>query len=176
MLWCGLSLIPLLACGRPHPGQEQPGLEDSADSPGRSRASEELTGKLFVTGNEPWTSVTLVPPEGKGITLVGGLEGELARLAGASVGVRGVRHDGPPVSALHVETYEVLEIDGEVPTVGVVTVKDGTIRLVGHDTIEVADPPERLRKSEGAKVWIVGQRAGDRLAVQSYGILREARQ
>jgi hypothetical protein len=76
---------------------------------------------------------------------------------------------------LDVEAYEVLEVDGEVPRVGILTVRASTISLAGLDTIALADPPEELRKNEGAKVWIVGYPRGERLAVLSYGILRKAR-
>jgi hypothetical protein len=89
--------------------------------------------------------------------------------------VRGVPGGGPRSRTLQVEGYELLEVDGEVPNVGtLLTAEDGALRLAGRDTMELADVPEDLRRRDGAKVWIVGHPSGGRLAVQSYGIIREA--
>lgn len=134
-----------------------------------------MSGRVFVTGSKPDVSITLVPPQGPGVTVVGRLQPELGRLSGATVRVRGVPGGKPPSKILDVESYDVLEVDGEVPSVGtILTAQDGALRLAGRDTVELADPPEGLRQKEGAKVWIVGHPAGEKLAVQSYGIIREA--
>lgn len=167
-----LSQSLLISCGTPRsPSPEHPGQRDSETSPVETRALEHLSGRVFVTGSEPWTSVTLVPPQGRGVTLVGDLQGELRRLSGAAVRVVGARRGRP--GDLDVESYVVLEVDGDVPKVGILRERDGTLWLDGHDTVEVVTPPVDLRAKEGAKVWIVGRPAGKGLAVQSYGILRE---
>ena len=171
VLLVGLGL--LLGCGPRQPaGQDQPGPQDSAVLGDRSGVLEQLSGKVFVTGAEPWTSITLVPTKGRGVTLVGNLQGELRRLSGAAVRVVGARRGRP--GELDVESYDVLDVDGEVPKVGTLTVIDGTLMLAGRDTVQLAKPPGELREMEGAKVWIVGRPSGGGVAVQSYGIIREA--
>jgi hypothetical protein len=45
--------------------------------------------------------------------------------------------------------------------------------LAGRDTVELSNPPAELRGKVGAKVWIVGSLVGNKLGVQSYGIIRE---
>ena len=171
--WPLLILTSLANCGPRQPaGGEQPGPQDSAVLGDRSGELEQLSGKVFVTGAEPWTSITLVPTRGRGVTLVGNLQGELRRLSGAAVRVIGARRG--KLGDLDVESYEVLEVDGEVPQVGTLRTRDGTLMLAGRDTVQLANPPEELREKEGAKVWIVGPREGERLTVQSYGIIREA--
>lgn len=173
--WPLLALTSLANCGPRQPaGQEQPGPQDSAVLGDWSGKLEQLSGKVFVTGAEPWTSITLVPTKGRGVTLVGDLEGELARLSGAEVRVHGLQRGEAPAGGFDVESYEVLEVDGEVPKVGTLRARDGTLMLAGRDTVQLANPPEELREKEGAKVWIVGAREGERLTVQSYGIIREA--
>jgi len=139
-------------------------------------SSGELSGKVLVTGSQPHTTVTLVPDQGQGVTLVGDLQGELARLSGAEVRVRGAQRGNPPAGSFEVESYVVTGIDGEVPTVGILTATGDALTLVGTDTVELADVPDELRDRTGAKVWIVGPVAAGKLAVQSYGILREGSQ
>ena len=134
-----------------------------------------MSGRVFVTGSEPGVSVTLLPSQGSSVRLLGNLRSELARLSGATVRVRGVAAGKRPSKTFNVESYDVLEVDGEVPSVGtVLRAQDGALRLAGRDTVELADPPEGLRQKGGAKVWIVGRPVGEKLAVQSYGIIREA--
>jgi hypothetical protein len=138
-----------------------------------SGAPVELEGKLFVTGAEPHTGVTLVRPDSKGVTLVGPLDSELRRLSGATVRVRGV--EGAPAfpRGLYVDGYDVLLIDGKKPSVGTLSVFLGGLSLVGQDTLELTHVPEGLRGQEGAKVWIVGSRSGTKLEVESFGIIRD---
>lgn len=120
----------------------------------------------------------VLPPiaqtKGRNVTLVGDLQGELARLSGAEVRVHGLQREKSSVGGFDVKRYDILEVDGEVPRVGTLRARDGILWLDGHDTVEVLAPPVDLRARDGAKVWIVGYPAGERLAVQSYGILREA--
>ena len=108
----------------------------------------------------------------EGVTLVGDLQGELARLSGAKVRVHGFQRAKSP-GGFDVESYDVLEIDGEVPKVGILNLSAGTLLLAGRDTVELPDPPEELRNKAGAKVWIVGHPTGGKVVVQSYGIIRE---
>lgn len=148
---------------------------------GSSRSAEplpeaqeaEMSGKVFVTGSEPATTVTLVREGGASVSLVGELAPELRRLSGTTLRVRGAPRDDPPAGGLEVRSYEVLEVDGEVPSVGVLEEKEGSLWLVGRETRELTSVPDGLRQQAGAKVWIVGRDAEGRLAVQSYGVIRE---
>jgi hypothetical protein len=165
-----LVLSSVAGCGPPHPpGQEQPDRQDSAGIP-----TQQLSGKVFVTGSEPHTAVTLVPLKGRGVTLVGSLQGELARLSGAEVRVYGIQSGNPPAGGFDVKSYDVTQVDGEVPRVGILTAVGGTLTLINADTVELTNVPEELRRRAGAKVWIVGDAEAGKLAVQSYGVLRES--
>jgi hypothetical protein len=132
----------------------------------------ELRGKVVVTGSEPSTSVMLVGNEGN-VELVGDLEPEMRRLAGAGLLVRGSLQGSRPGQTLEVRDYEIMDIDGEVPSTGVLRNQNGRLWLTGKDTLELSGAPEALRAKDGAKVWIVGPRSGSRLTVQSYGIIKE---
>lgn len=134
-------------------------------------SQEELRGKVVVTGSEPSTSVSLVGDE-RNVELVGALEAEMRRLAGASLLVRGSLHGTRP-NQLEVRDYEIMEIDGEVPSTGILRNRSGRLWLIGKDTLELIGAPEVLRDKDGVKAWIIGQRSGRSLAVQSYGIIRE---
>jgi hypothetical protein len=161
----------------PHTGQSRAGGADTGgvrDTTTRASVDtmEQLQGKLFVTGSEPMTTVTLQRDDGGAIALTGELEPELRRLAGATVAVHGTHVEHPPMGGFDVHRYEVLLIDGQRPYVGILIHRGATTWLAGADTVELADTPEALSAQPGAKVWIVGERMGDALAVQSYGILR----
>jgi hypothetical protein len=132
----------------------------------------EYRGKLVITGTEPGTSVKLVGDSGH-VELAGALEPELRRLAGASVVVRGSVQGARPAQTLEASDYEVTEINGATPATGLLKAENGKLWLAGRDTFELAGAPELLRGKEGAKIWVVGRRAGDSLEVQSYGIIRE---
>jgi hypothetical protein len=135
-------------------------------------AEAEYRGKLVITGTEPGTSLRLVGDSGH-VELAGALEPELRRLAGASVVVRGSLQGARPAQTLEASEYEVTEIDGATPATGLLETASGQLQLVGRDTVELVGAPQVLRGKEGAKIWVVGRRAGDSLEVQSYGIIRE---
>lgn len=147
---------------------------DTAPPPAATDRGSVLTGKVYVTGSEPLTRATLVRDEPGEIILLGGLEPELRRLSGATVLVRGRESRQGPNRTLDVENYEVLSVDGEAPAVGTLEYRDNRVLLIGRDTVELTSIPAGLRTKHGAKVWIVGQRAGNMLEVRSFGVLREA--
>jgi hypothetical protein len=115
--------------------------------------------------------VRLVGDE-RNVELVGDLEPEMRRLAGASLLVRGSLQGGRS-NQLEVKEYEIMDIDGEVPSTGILRNRNGGVWLTGKDTLELIGAPEALRGKDGVKAWIIGQRSGSSLAVQSYGIIRE---
>jgi hypothetical protein len=110
--------------------------------------------------------------------LMGPLVGELRRLSGATLRVTGTpRNNSEPVPprAVLVSDYEVLEVDGERPLVGTLLSRDGHLWLAGRDTVElVADLPD-LAAWPGARVFVLGEREGDRFRVKSYGVIRDPR-
>jgi hypothetical protein len=87
--------------------------------------------------------------------------------------VRGSLQGDRPSQMLMASDYEVTQIDGATPATGLLKSENGKLWLAGRDTLELAGAPEALRVKEGAKIWVVGRRAGDSLEVQSYGIIRE---
>ena len=165
--WLPLTVVlsMLVGCG---PRQQQGAAPEH-----RSRSSEQLEGRVYVTGHEVSSGVTLVVEDGGSMTLVGDLEPELRRLSGATVRVNGTQADRGPGRSFEVQDYEVLSIDGEQPSVGILTQTQGATSLAGRDTVELASVPKGLRGKEGAKVWVVGPRNGRKLEVLSFGIIRE---
>jgi hypothetical protein len=151
-------------------GCSRPGTPRDAAPVTASQA--EFRGKVVVTGSEPVTSVMLIGNEGN-VELVGGLEPEMRRLAGAGLLVRGSLQGSRPAQTLEVRDYEIMDIDGEVPSTGVLRNQNGRLWLTGKDTLELSGAPEALGDKDGAKVWIVGRRSGNSLTVQSYGIIKE---
>jgi len=135
---------------------------------------EQLRGTIFVTGSEPTTGLTLQREDGTGVTLVGDLTDELRRLSGATVAVYGARTSAPHAGAFAVRSYDLLSIDGQRPAVGILLVRDDAIWLAAADTVQLTAVPDALRTQAGAKLWVVGQRTGRGMAVQSYGVLRPA--
>jgi hypothetical protein len=156
-------LLAGLACSRAG------NTEDAAASPAREAA---YRGKVVVTGSEPGTSVQLIGSD-RNLELVGSLEPELRRLAGAGLVARGALEGKRPLQRLEVRDYEITDIDGEVPSTGILRLRDGEAWLAGEDTVKLVGVPERLQSSDGAKVWIVGPRSGMELQVQSFGIINQ---
>jgi hypothetical protein len=159
----GWVLTATVACSR---------AGNSGDAAQAPAGLSELRGKVVITGTEPATSVRLVMNEGN-VELVGSLEPELRRLAAAGLIVRGSLQGRHPVRRLEVKSYEVTDIDGAAPSVGVLQLRDDKLWLAGSDTLQLVEAPETLQTKEGAKVWIVGRRSSGTLEVQSYGIIRE---
>lgn len=147
---------------------------------------QEVTGRIVVAGAEPRAWVILVPADtgaraegglgdGGGSRLVGPLERELRRLSGATVRVRGESVGEATRGRLEVRSYEVLSIDGQVPMVGILTLRGGEPWVFGADTVRLEGGPPELSALGGAKVWVVGPRRAGALEVQSYGVLAPAR-
>jgi hypothetical protein len=159
----GLWMLALsLGCSQPGP---------RGPAPANSSAAE-YRGKVVITGSEQSTSVRLVGDSGN-VELVGALQPELRRLSGAGVVARGSLQGSRPVQTLDVSDYEIADIDGEIPSTGVLQAENGRMLLAGKDTLELVEPPATLVEKNGAKAWVVGSRSGSRLTVQSFGIIRE---
>ena len=69
--------------------------------------------------------------------------------------------------------YEVMSINGQRPSVGILQELDGGFTITGADPVRLTGVPETLRRRVGAKVWVVGRPTDSGLQVQSYGVIRE---
>jgi len=79
--------------------------------------------------------------------------------------------------SLDVREYEVIEIDGRRPHVGVVLAHDGELWLAAGDTLRLVPALDALRERAGAKIWVVGtiDAAAKELRVESFGVIAPAR-
>ena len=116
--------------------------------------------------------VNLRTDDGTSVGLVGELEAELARLSGAVVSVRGTDAPAPADRGLEVTDYEVVSINGELPSVGVLERRGEEYWLGGDPGVHLMGIPDALTQAVGAKVWVTGPSSADGVTVQSYGIIR----
>jgi hypothetical protein len=117
---------------------------------------------------------TLQVEGGRPTTLTGPLELELRRLNSATVWVAGAPGAAAPNATFAVSRYEIVSIDGAKPIVGTLASRDGAIWIVaGSDTVKLAPTTPEMRAKVGAKVWIVGRRAGAEMTPQSFGVIRD---
>lgn len=138
-------------------------------------APDTLEGRILVTGGAPEPLTTLAT-EDWSVVLRGDLVPELRRLDGAIVRASGSLEGEGPGDALHVLDYEILEIDGQTPRVGVLVMGEQGVALetdVG-ERLPLVGAPAALGDRVGARVWIVGTIREGSLLLQSYGILRPA--
>ncbi len=146
----------------------------SAGAAGAVEATAETTGVVRSSRTAGTDLVTLETGTGRPLVLEGSLREELRRLTAARVRVSGTIEAG--TGAFDVASYEVLDIGGERPHVGVLGAgAGGTLLLAGADTLRLEGAPADLARWTGAKVWIVGPVADGALAVRSYGIIAAAR-
>ncbi len=132
-----------------------------------------LRGVVFLTGTEQTVIVALRGDDASSVTLAGVLRDELRRLSGATVQLSGTRQGEGPMARFDVERYEVLEIEGEKPAVGILHARGDQFRLgEGEASVRLSAVPDGFRRFLGAKVWIIGPRAADGIRVQSYGVIR----
>jgi hypothetical protein len=107
-------------------------------------------------------------------TLTGPLEPELRRLNSATVWVAGAPGAAAPNATFAVSRYEIVSIDGAKPLVGVLTTRgDATWLVAERDTVKLSATTPEIRAKIGAKVWVVGRRAGADMTAQSFGVIRE---
>ena len=162
----------------PHPDDVSPPVVQTDTAPSRAthpvlpagatvQAADSVRGTVVVTSMGPSSRATLSADDGPPVILEGALESELRQLSAARVVVFGTP-SGAQRRSMTVQRYEVVAIDGERPTIGTV-LPDGRL-AAGGDTLTVMGQPEPL--PSGAKVWIIGQRDGTRLRLQSWGIIR----
>lgn len=138
-------------------------------------APDTLEGRVMVTGGAPEPLTTLVT-EDRSVVLRGDLLSELSRLDGATVRVAGSLEGEGPGDALHVRDYELLEIDGQTPRVGVLIMGERGVALEtdSGERLPLVGAPAALGDRLGARVWVVGPLQDGSLLLQSYGVLRPA--
>jgi hypothetical protein len=170
-----------VACSRPRAAKpavssetERAAGDTASGSPVAMPSETVLTGKVGAVGLAV-SPVTSLQIEGaRATTLIGPLEPELRRLGGATVWVTGSPVSGPPNATFSVTRYGIVSIDGAKPLVGVVMPRDGTTWLATEsDTVKLAKAPAELAAKSGAKVWVIGRRAGNELTTQTYGVIRD---
>ncbi|UCC72611.1 MAG: hypothetical protein JSV86_19985 [Gemmatimonadota bacterium] len=126
---------------------------------------------MRVTGSTPFEQVLIDPgrqPDDV-VEVQGEYTAELRNLLGAIVRASGVLSTA---NRLEVTSYEVLEIVGQVPVVGLLEIVDGRaiLRSGSGEPVQLHAVPAVLRAHNGAKVWVVLDSTG---AVKAYGIIRE---
>lgn len=152
----------------------KPSAPTPTPTPTATPSETVLTGRVM-TGGLAAEPVTQLRVEGaKPTTLTGPLEPELRRLSAATVLVAGAPGAATPNATFAVSRYEVISINGSKPLVGSIVSRGADALLAsGADTLRLVSPPAELRTKVGAKVWIIGRRSSNDLAVQTFGVIRE---
>lgn len=133
-----------------------------------------VTGTVTRVGVPPADMLAIRPESGDPVRVEGSLVPEIQSLTGAVVAIYGTVTDGSPWKTVAAEAYDVVSVDGRRPYVGTLRVTDRGIWLDGERTWELEGAGEALRSRNGAKVYIVGVMPGNKLIVQSYGIIRNS--
>jgi hypothetical protein len=112
--------------------------------------------------------------DGKSLALTGSLTSELAQLVGARVSVRGVVAATPPpiTTGLRVHSYDIVEVAGGHPIVGILKEAGGVLFV---DSLRLAEVPPELRGKSGTKIWVVGRQGSGGFVITSYGVLSRPR-
>lgn len=154
--------VALAACGGSAP--------DSGPGDDRDRTA---VGTIRQTGAIPIPDTRLETAEGA-IVLVGPLAAELARVAGAEVLVRGTVSAGADPPTIRVSDYEIRDVDGLRPFVGLLEERNGTLvlRTERGEERTLTGSSERMRRAAGSRVWVTTR--GDEGGVVRWGILLPA--
>ena len=155
------------------PSVGQPAAETNAavtQEPGAGAADssdlETLTGQILITGTAQMEFVTLQIDGGGAGNLSGELSSELGRLSGAMVSVEGSRTAATPLEGFEATAYEVMSIDGQQPSVGILQERDGAFTIAGAETVGLTGVPGRAPGPGGGQG--VGGRAPNRLRDYRY--------
>lgn len=154
----------------PEPPADPPEADPEADV-------QTAEGVVGVTGTDAWSIAVLRTDDGRSLGLAGPLEDELRRLSGIRIRVEG-RAAGTAVGpGLEVEAYELLDVEGRTPHLGILDRGEDGAWVLQRDEEEplsvVGLPDDRVR--EGMKIWVVGRTGDDgRFRVESYGVVAPA--
>jgi hypothetical protein len=87
--------------------------------------------------------------------------------------VEGTPGTGFPGESVNVQRYEVVEVNGQKPFVGVLGRTSNGYALEQEGSSLALDAvTNALSSNVGAKIWITGNRSGNRVSIQSFGIIR----
>ena len=136
-----------------------------AVSGGTATVPSKLRGKLMASGTDG-SPFTVLQTTAGSFVLTGALEPELRVLSGATAEVSGVQSSYDARKEINVESYDVVDINGERPYVGYIA--DGNRLVVDRDTLTLTGT---ITAPVGAKVWVTGDRSGKAVAVRSFGII-----
>jgi hypothetical protein len=142
-------------------------------APAATLGTDAMQGRVYLTGSSPNQVVSIQPDDDRSVRLVGELEAELGRLAGAVLRVEGTVAGQGAMRPFSVRAYEVLEIDGAKPLVGVLQEDNGRLRIATDPPMTLLDAPQGLAANVGAKIWIVGLVEAATVHIQSFGIIRD---
>lgn len=143
----------------------------AACAPAAARGGDDtVTGRVRLAGSAPMdVRVMVQPAEGPGVRIDGPLRGEIGRLSGAEVEVRGRLEAGTLAAA----GYRIVAVDGRPVLAGTLeAAPDGGLRLRTEEgrTVRLGSPPAELRP--GQKVWVQGPGdPADQVQVQTFGVI-----
>ena len=140
---------------------------------GACATQQPLRGRVAVSSMGPQPLTTLVTDSTGPVVLEGELEPELRRLNGAQVEVEGPRTDTPPNGGIDVHRYVILEIDGEAPFVGMLDASGTRLTIEDGSVLRLDGLPDPIRANGTARIWVIGDRREDVVAVRSAGVIRD---
>ncbi|KPJ88604.1 MAG: hypothetical protein AMS18_13380 [Gemmatimonas sp. SG8_17] len=142
-------------------------------APALTVGADAMQGRVYLTGSSPNQMVSIQADDDRSVRLAGDLEAEMGRLSGAIVRVQGTVQGQGAMRSFDVRAYEVLDIDGVEPLVGVLQEVSGHLMIATDPPLTLQDPPQGLAAMVGAKIWIVGRVEVATVHVQSFGIIRD---
>ena len=165
---CGFGVGGCAGARTPAPVRSPENQELPAEA-----ASAAAEGVIYLAGNAPQPVLSLREEGGSVFQLTGALAGELRRLSGARVKVRGQTDSSAYPPSIQATEYSVVEVDGRRPWVGELRGGPGGLWILTPDSLAVEEPTGRLDALVGAKVWVVADTSSQPALVQSFGVLRE---
>lgn len=148
-----------------------PACGGRGNAPVPDEGTVSVTGRVRLAGSTPFEQVLIEPEDTTALSVEvsGNYRVELRQLSGAKVRAAGAVLG---LGQLRVSEYEILEIAGHVPVVGILELEDGRAAVipVTGDRVEVHAVPAELVQKAGAKVWVILDPNGE---VKGYGIIRE---
>jgi hypothetical protein len=179
-LTAGLLLLAVIAACQRHAPAGDPATNRP---PGETPQLQRARGVLVAVGNEPGSTLLLIPAtgaaDGKAVAIVGANVDVLQRLTGLEIEVQGERVPdrvlpgaAPGTMVLDVRAFAVRAANGVVAYDGIVGVQDGRfyLQLADGERLTVAAMPPALRDRVGARVFLVGPL--DRAPI-GYGIISD---
>jgi hypothetical protein len=145
----------------PPPAQDLPSVPSRgpavpvpSDDPARS-VGDTVRGIVAVVGTAPMTQVTVQTADGSSVTVNGMAAGDIGRLGGAEVVIRGVRTSPREIV---VTEYTVRTVDGVAAADGMLLAEANGLVLATSDGTRrrVSNAPAGLRALVGTRVWIAG--------------------